>query len=136
MAGDVVPPPAALPFLAFNRAPAAVAPRQAFPVDLKAHTITLVALEIENFQAVPVEPDIRVNTLDWWKANHHIYPLLSSVARIVLAVPATSAPSERMWSEAGLIVRAKRASLDPANVAMMVFNRALYHFEERYNITL
>ena len=131
------PPPAVTTSLAFNRERVPVAPplQQAGPVfDLRAHTATVVALEIENFRAVPVQPDIRVNTLEWWKANRQSFPHLARVARIVLAVPATSAPSERMWSEAGLVVRAKRAKLDPENVALLVFNRALYHFEERYNV--
>ncbi len=93
-------------------------------------------IDLINFQAVAVVNDIRFDTLCWWKSNRHCYPLLAAVARLVLAVPATSAPSERMWSEAGLVVRSHRASMDEDTVAMLVFMRAVYHFEERYNITL
>jgi hypothetical protein len=115
-------------------AAAAAPPGPAF--DLRAHTTTVVSIEIENFKLVQVQPDLSFNTLEWWKANSQSFPNLAKVARLVLAVPATSAPSERMWSEAGLVVRAKRASLDPVNVAMTVFYRALYHFEERYGFVL
>ncbi len=97
-------PPQAIGFTR-RVAPVAAAPPRPVVIDLRAHTTTLVCLEIDNFKEVPVQPDLTINTL---------------VARLVLAVPATSAPSERMWSEAGLVVLAKRASMDPANVAMTV----------------
>jgi len=41
--------------------------------------------------------------LEWWKANHAGFPHLSVLARRVLAIPATSAPSERLFSTAGNI---------------------------------
>ena len=41
-----------------------------------------------------------------------------------------------MWSQAGLLVRQHRASMNEDNVAMMVFLRAIYLFEERYGIIL
>jgi len=38
-----------------------------------------------------------------------------------LAIPATSAPSERVWSAAGNIVTKKRASLSDSTVETLVF---------------
>ena len=143
-----VPPPAPPPVpplaaavgaiggpLGFNRGAGVVAPVAA-PVDMRLHYTNSVRIELINFQAVAVVNDIKFDTLSWWKSNRYSYPLLAAVARLVLAVPATSAPSERMWSEAGLVVRAHRASMDEDTVAMLVFLRAVYHFEERYNIIL
>ncbi len=138
-APPVLPPaePGPSSAIGFTRrvAPVVAAPPQAV-FDLKVHTTTIVSLEIENFKAVPVQPGLAVDSLKWWKTNLHSFPNLARVARLVLAVPATSAPSERMWSEAGLIVRAKRASMEPSNVAMSVFYRAVFHFEERYGVQL
>ena len=125
-------PPQAIGFTRRVIPVAAAPPRPV--IDLRAHTTTLVCLEIDNFKEVPVQPELTINTLEWWDTNSQSFPNLARVARLVLAVPATSAPSERMWSEAGLVVRAKRASMDPANVAMTVFYRAVFHFEERYGI--
>ena len=139
-APPVLPPAAPAvspPAIGFTRrvAPVAAAPHPAV-FDLKAHTTTVVSLEIENFKAVPVQPDLTINTLEWWETNSRCFPNLARVAGVVLAVPATAASSERMWSEAGLVVRAKRASMDPTNVAMSVFYRAVFHFEERYGLEL
>ena len=58
--------------------------------------------------------------------------LLALTARVALAVPATSAPSERIFSFAGLLVSKKRAQLRGDNVQMLVFLRAMYQFRDRY----
>ena len=42
--------------------------------------------------------------LDWWKQNESQYPLPAKVAAPLLYSPATSPPSERLFSIAGLTV--------------------------------
>ena len=59
--------------------------------------------------------------LEWWKRNAFRYPLLSNIARRYLIIPATSVPSERVFSTAGHIANQKRACLLPENVTMLVF---------------
>ena len=51
--------------------------------------------------------------LMWWKSNASRFPCLSVLARRFLAVQATSAPSERIFSQAQLIISSKRTSLNP-----------------------
>ena len=41
-----------------------------------------------------------VSPQSWWESNHARFPLLSEVARSILTVPATSTPSERVFSNA------------------------------------
>jgi len=48
------------------------------------------------------------------------YPLLSNVARRYLITPATSVPSERVFSAAGHITNQKHACLLPENVRILV----------------
>ncbi|XP_050950340.1 zinc finger BED domain-containing protein 4 [Labeo rohita] len=59
--------------------------------------------------------------LEWWKDNAQRYPLLSTLAKSYLSVPATSVPSERVFSVAGDIVNAQRSQLLPDNVDMLIF---------------
>ena len=59
--------------------------------------------------------------LNWWKSKEIIYPHLSKVAKKYLCIPASSAPSERVFSSAGLVVSKKRAALRGDNVAALVF---------------
>jgi len=59
--------------------------------------------------------------LTWWKSNECKYPHIAKMARCYLAVPGSSVPSERVFSTAGDIVTAKRSTLSPENVDILVF---------------
>ena len=59
--------------------------------------------------------------LDWWKSNAKHFPRLGMVAKKYLCIPATSAPSERVFSTAGNIVTPKRSRLNPSKVDKLVF---------------
>ena len=61
------------------------------------------------------------NPLAWWKRRAGAHPLLAVVARKWLAVPASSAASERLFSKAGLTVTDKRTRLGTEMVGTLVF---------------
>jgi hypothetical protein len=64
---------------------------------------------------------MKANILMWWKKHAVRFPYLSRLARRYLAMPATSASVERLFSLAGQVVTAKRARLDPTTVTLLVF---------------
>ena len=51
------------------------------------------------------------NPLTWWRQNNERYPSLAILAKKYLCIPATSVPSERVFSTAGDIVTAERSQL-------------------------
>jgi hypothetical protein len=53
----------------------------------------------------------RTDILGWWKRNACEYPRLGRIARDYLAIPATSAPAERVFSGGADLVTKKRGSL-------------------------
>ncbi|CAM4503155.1 unnamed protein product [Leuciscus chuanchicus] len=55
------------------------------------------------------------NPLQWWARNHDNFPRLAKLCKRYLAVPATSTPSERIFSLAGNTISRLRASLHPAH---------------------
>ncbi|XP_070830824.1 E3 SUMO-protein ligase ZBED1-like [Chaetodon trifascialis] len=55
--------------------------------------------------------DSKADPLQWWQDHEAAYPALSNLARKYLCVPATSSPSERIFSCSGNIVTCQRASL-------------------------
>ena len=63
----------------------------------------------------------KINPFDWWKVNCSNYPNLSKLARRVLCSPATSVPSERVFSTAGGTVSKSRAALDSESVDKLIF---------------
>jgi hypothetical protein len=76
--------------------------------------------ELDYFKREPtLDPDS--DPLCWWKRNEDRFSTLSKVAKQLLCIPASSVPSERVFSTAGNIVTKKRASLTPSNVDMLIF---------------
>jgi len=73
----------------------------------------LIDAEITAFQAEKGQPMFNQengynNPLDWWRIKADKYPNVWKLARCVLPIPATSAPSERVFSAAANIVNKKR----------------------------
>ena len=61
------------------------------------------------------------NPLSWWKDNHRLFPNLAAIAKQYLAVQASSASSERMFSKANILIDWKRSRMDPQIVTRVMF---------------
>ena len=59
--------------------------------------------------------------LKWWHSKSLYFPALANFAKKYLCIPATSTPSERVFSLAGNIVTKNRCQLLPQNVDRLVF---------------
>lgn len=69
--------------------------------------------EIEQYLKLDIVCD---DVLRFWQGSGETFPQLSALARVVLAVPSTSTPSEQVFSTTGLIASAKRTALAPENI--------------------
>ena len=76
--------------------------------------------ELDTYFRLPT-PGTDSDPLQWWRLYKKDLQKLSSTARKYLSIPATSVPSERIFSVAGNIVSAKRNRLSPENVNKLVF---------------
>ena len=65
-----------------------------------------------------------VKPLSWWKDASNRLPLITRVARQVLSIPASSATSERAFSDAGYTINQRRVRLNPQNVDKLLFIRS------------
>ena len=70
--------------------------------------------------------EVHNNPLNWWKLKESKYPILSSIARRILCVPASSAPCERLFSYAGLTISNDRNRLLPENAEQFIFLRVAW----------
>ena len=59
--------------------------------------------------------------LMWWKTEGSLMPELQKLAKKYLCCPATSTPSERLFSKAGELINQRRANLSDKNVNMVLF---------------
>ena len=64
--------------------------------------------------------DCNTNILKYWQAKQYQYPVLSRIARDYLAIPASSAASERIFSVGGDIVTKKRNRLLPSTLQYLL----------------
>lgn len=59
------------------------------------------------------EESERFDILNWWKVNSPSFPVLSLIARDVLAIPISTVASESVFSTSGRVLDAFRSSLTP-----------------------
>lgn len=82
----------------------------------------LIELEVHRYFSHNQPQSSKQQTLlQWWQANHYFYPQLATLAKKYLAVPASSVPSERVFSLAGIVVDKKRSRLKPDLVDTLIF---------------
>jgi hypothetical protein len=64
---------------------------------------------------------LKDDPLKWWVVNEITLPVLAQIARKYLSIPAVSVPSERLFSDAGNHISARRTRLSPGLVNKMLF---------------
>ena len=71
--------------------------------------------ELDEYLSAPAA-NTGTDVLQWWKTNATTYPCLATMARDYLAIPATGAPVERVFSGGTDLVQPKRGSLSENSV--------------------
>ena len=92
-------------------------------IEANAFTARVVRHQMANFVSQSQQSH-DVDLLQWWKTNETRFKSASRAARKYLAIPATSAPSERVFSLSGSICNPRPASLSPENLDALVFLNA------------
>ena len=82
--------------------------------------LALVEAEVQQYKSCPPVA-LDVHPLQWWKDQALKFPILSRVAKKYLCIPATSVPSERVFSAAGNIISSQRSRLKPKHLDKLIF---------------
>ena len=72
------------------------------------------------------------NPLQWYRTHAKKFPHIAQLARRILCIPATSAPSERLFSAAGLTIAKDRANLLPDMAASLIFLHDAWEVADEY----
>lgn len=77
---------------------------------------TTITVELNKYISEPVtttgnEKSGEFDVLKWWKSNEPKFPMLGKLCRFFHSIPATSSPSERLFSVAGGTVTEKRTRI-------------------------
>ncbi|KAK8934889.1 hypothetical protein KSP39_PZI014520 [Platanthera zijinensis] len=70
-----------------------------------------------------LEDQTNFDILNWWRLNSYRFPILSQVARDVLAIPVSTVASESAFSTGGRILDPFRSSLAPKTVEALICAR-------------
>jgi hypothetical protein len=90
--------------------------------------------ELETYLKLPqLSCNQEINLLDWWNSKSVAFPYLAKLAKIYLCIPATSVPSERLFSTAGNVITDKRNRLHPNTISNLLF---LNQNSKEFNIFL
>lgn len=84
----------------------------------------------------PSGKGLQFDILSWWKANQVTYPVLSRLARDVLAIQVSTVASESAFSSSGRIVSKVRSRLEPDIVEALVCTKDWYIASNRGKIDM
>ena len=58
--------------------------------------------------------------MKWWRQHSNVMPKLARLAKRHIGIPATSVPSERVFSKAGKLISARQSRLKKSNVDILI----------------
>lgn len=99
---------------------------EAFDVQADEHRQTSLpqasaTVQLNRYFEMPLAKRGVDNPLTWWSQHEKAFPELSQEAKKLLAIPATSVPSERLFSKAGELISSKRTCLGEKHVDKLLF---------------
>ena len=84
-----------------------------------------VLINVDCVEAYMGNPDTSDDVLAFWKSKSAQWPSLATVAKSLLAIPATETSSERVFSLAGRTIEDRRSQLNVETVDDLLFVHGL-----------
>ncbi|KAK3926642.1 Zinc finger BED domain-containing protein 4 [Frankliniella fusca] len=83
-------------------------------------TVAGMPTELKIYLDQPLEPR-QSNPVKYWAEQTRVFPVLAPVALHYAVIPATSVPSERLFSEAGATSSERRSRISPKHLRALLF---------------
>ena len=87
---------------------------------LQRRSVESLQQEIEQYLSYDII-DRESCPLKWWAENHLRFPCVADVVRNLLGIPATSVPSEILFSKVGDVITKKQNCLAPSKAEKVIF---------------
>lgn len=82
--------------------------------------------EVDHYLKFKVSKDKDLNILEWWNDHKNEFPTLAILSAYYLAIPASSASSEREFSATGQTINDRRTNLNPETIdSILILHSAL-----------
>lgn len=92
-----------------------------------------INVELRQYLNQPIIPR-QNDPLKYWQTVKHAYPVLFKIAKKYLSVVATSVPSERLFSKAGIIKSESKNRLTPKRLNILLFLGSLNYEDWEFPI--
>lgn len=86
------------------------------------NAISIIEAEIVEYKKM-TSPTEDCDILKWWLDHENVLPLLTKLARGILAIPASSAAAESNFSSAGFVVSDRRSQIGSSLVQSILVCR-------------
>jgi hypothetical protein len=97
----------------------------------------LIIYKREGSMPMTTEDGKYSNPLGWWRKKAYKFPVLARLSRKLLAIPATSAPSERViWSRVSSVLTMKRARMKSDVASDIMYIRENIDILRKYYVTI
>jgi len=73
------------------------------------------------------EANVNICPFKWWASQASNFPILSKLAKKYLAIPATSATSERLFSDVENVMIVRHTNLLPFTFEHLIFCKRNWH---------
>lgn len=93
-----------------------------------------LTMEIEEYFDAAKQSSLETELLKWWAMNEMKFPTIAKLARMVLAIPGTSAAPESAFSISACVITAKRSRISPFRASQVLFIHDNFEIVQKFQL--
>lgn len=94
-----------------------------------------LSMQTEDYFEAAKSADLNIEVTNWWSMNEKKFPAIARLARLALAIPATSAAAESAFSIGSCVITAKRNRISPFTASQVLFVHDNFDKMQQFELT-